>query len=63
MIEIVTGIVSSSFELLITMVPYLLFGFLFAGILSEFILADISAGLAGNRRGWQSDDVTCFRFN
>ena len=39
-VNIITGIVESSFDLLVAMAPYLLFGFLFAGILNEFISAE-----------------------
>ncbi len=34
--EIISGILSSTYDLLLEMAPYLLFGFLFAGILNEF---------------------------
>jgi uncharacterized protein len=39
-INIIIGILNSSLDLLIAMAPYLLFGFLFAGILKEFISAE-----------------------
>ncbi|MBN2001033.1 permease [candidate division KSB1 bacterium] len=34
--EIITGILTSTYQLLLDMAPYLLFGFVFAGILNEF---------------------------
>ena len=40
LLEILIGILASSFDLLAAMAPYLLFGFLFAGILREFISAE-----------------------
>lgn len=39
-IDIAKGIIVSSFELFAAMAPYLLFGFLFAGILNELISAE-----------------------
>jgi len=38
--ELLAGVVKSSFQLLMDMAPYLFFGFLFAGILNEFISAE-----------------------
>jgi len=48
-IEIIQGILISSFKLLAAMAPFLLFGFLFAGILNEFISADKIARHLGKR--------------
>ena len=39
-LDIIFGVLKSSFELLKEMAPYLLFGFLSAGILKEFISAE-----------------------
>lgn len=39
-IKILIGVLSESFELLADMAPYLLLGFFFAGILSEFVSAE-----------------------
>ena len=40
MFEIIRGILDASFQLFIQMSPYLLFGFLFAGLLHVFVSLD-----------------------
>jgi len=46
-LDIMLGVLQSSFDLLKEMAPYLLFGFLSAGILKEFISAEKIAGHLG----------------
>lgn len=49
-INTIENILQSSFELLLDMAPYLLFGFLFAGILHEFISTEKIAAHLGKKR-------------
>ncbi|MDZ7724885.1 MAG: permease [candidate division KSB1 bacterium] len=49
-INTIKGIAVNSFELLLDMAPYLLFGFFFAGILHEFISTEKIAAHLGKKR-------------
>ena len=49
-INTIKGVAANSFQLLLDMAPYLLFGFIFAGILHEFISTEKIAAHLGKKR-------------